>query len=223
MTTEQLIEKMRSELYDTHFCKQDFEKYDVESITECCEPFLWEVYENGTHLVQIGPTAMFRWLEDESYRLHLFRHSDAPIATLTDKRPSEDCKLFYFDGLSFVQIEYEQIHELYNNLWANTVKKECDKHPEEVKIASAPLKLVFSEGALQRKLECEEKQRELKNDSFTNCLQRLEKWCRMAVDHEIRIGLDFCDLSFTFGEYVNGKLRINGGIIFHGDEWCIHT
>lgn len=72
MTTEQLIEKMRSELYDTHFCKQDFEKYDVESITECCEPFLWEVYENGTHLVQIGPTAMFRWLEDESYRLHLF-------------------------------------------------------------------------------------------------------------------------------------------------------
>lgn len=223
MTTEQLIEKMRSELYDTHFCKQDFEKYDVESITECCEPFLWEVYENGTHLVQIGPTAMFRWLEDESYRLHLFRHSDAPIATLTDKRPSEDCKLFYFDGLSFVQIEYEQIHELYNNLWANTVKKECDKHPEEVKIASAPLKLVFSEGALQRKLECEEKQRELGNDSFTKCLQRLEKWTRMAVDHEIRIGLDFCDLSFTFGEYVNGKLRINGGIIFHGDEWCIHT
>lgn len=39
MTTEQLIEKMRSELYDTHFCKQDFEKYDVESVTECCEPF----------------------------------------------------------------------------------------------------------------------------------------------------------------------------------------
>lgn len=39
MTTEQLIEKMRSELYDTHFCKQDFEKYDVARISECREPF----------------------------------------------------------------------------------------------------------------------------------------------------------------------------------------
>lgn len=223
MTAEQLIEKMRSELYDTHFCKQDFEKYDVESITECCEPFLWEVYENGTRLHPIGPTTMLRWLEDESCRLQLFRYSDALIVTVPDKRPSEDHKLFYFDGLSFAPIEYEQVRELYYNLWSKTIQKARDKHPEEVKIASAPLKLVFSEGALQRKLECEEKQRELKNDSFTNCLQRLEKWCRMAVDHEIRIGLDFCDLSFTFGEYVNGKLRINGGIIFHGDEWCIHT
>ena len=122
-----------------------------------------------------------------------------------------------------MQIGYDKVHELYDNLWANTIRKEFDKHPEEAEIASAPLKLVFSDGALQRKLECEKKQCELGNTSFTNCLQRLEKWTRLAVDHEIRIGIDFCDLSFTFGEYVNGCLRINGGIIFHGKEWCIHT
>ena len=45
MTELELIFKMRDELYDTHLCKQDFEKYDVQTISECCEPFLWEVRE----------------------------------------------------------------------------------------------------------------------------------------------------------------------------------
>lgn len=223
MTTEQLIEKMRSELYDTHFCKQDFEKYDVARIIECCEPFLWEVYENGTYLAMIGPTTILEWLATESLRMQIFRNFYAPINIISCQQPSKDSKLFYFDGLSFMRIEHDKVHELYDNLWVNTIRKEFDKHPEEAEIASAPLKLVFSDGALQRKLECEKKQRELGNDSFTECLQRLEKWTRLAVSHEIRIGIDFCDLSFTFGEYVNGKLRINGGIIFHGDKWCIHT
>lgn len=223
MTTKQLIEKMRSELYDTHFCKQDFEKYDVARISECREPFLWEVYENGTHLAMIGPTTILGWLKTESLRMQLFRDCCAPISVISYQQSLKDRKLFYFDGLSFVQIEHGKVLELYDNLWGNTIRKEFDNHPEEVDMVNKPLKLVFSEGALQRKLECEKKQRELGNDSFTKCLQRLEKWTRMAVDHEIRIGLDFCDLSFTFGEYVNGKLRINGGIIFHGDKWCIHT
>ena len=223
MTTEQLIEKMRSELYDTHFCKQDFEKYDVARIIECCEPFLWEVYENGTYLAMIGPTTILEWLATESLRMQIFRNFYAPISIISCQQPLKDSKLFYFDGLSFMRIEHDKIHELYDNLWVNTIRKEFDNRPEEAKMASAPLKLVFSDSALQRKLECEKKQCELGSISFTECLQRLEKWTRLAVDHEIRIGLDFCDLSFTFGEYVNGKLRINGGIIFHGDKWCIHT
>lgn len=223
MTELELIFKMRDELYDTHLCKQDFEKYDVQTISECCEPFLWEVREYGTHLIGIGPTTILEWLATESLRMQIFRNLYAPISIILCQQPSNDRKLFYFDGLSFMQIGYDKVHELYDNLWANTIRKEFDKHPEEAEIASAPLKLVFSDGALQRKLECEEKQAELGNTSFTNCLQRLEKWTRLAVDHEIRIGIDFCDLSFTFGEYVNSGLRINGGIIFHGKEWCIHT
>lgn len=223
MTTEQLIEKMRSELYDTHFCKQDFEKYDAARIAECREPFLWEVYENGTCLAMVGPTAILSWLETETLRMQLFRDFYAPISVIPCHHPSKDSKLFYFDGFSFMPIKHKKVHELYDNLWANTIRKEFDNRPEEAEMASAPLKLMFSDGALQRKLECEKKQRELGNDSFTKCLQRLERWTRLAIDHEIRIGLDFYDLSFTFGEYVNGNLRINGGIIFHGDKWCIHT
>lgn len=223
MTTEELIKKMQDELYDNHYCKQDFEKYDVKAISECCEPFLWEVREYGTSLIGIGPTKVLEWFATESSRICIFQDFHAPISIISRKSPSKDRKLFYFDGLSFMRIEPCQAYELYDNLWTNVIRREFDNHPEEAGMASTPLKLVFSEGALQRKLECEEKQREMGNGSFTECLQRLEKWTRMAVDHEIRIGIDFCDLSFTFGEYVNGSLRINGGIIFHGDKWCIHT
>lgn len=222
MTTEQLIEKMRSELYDTHFCKQDFE-YDVQSLNECLEPFLWEVYDNGTRLAYIGPTAISEWLGSENYRMQLNRNLYAPLFGISYNNPSKDCKLFYFDGDSFYSMSHDNVIRLYDNIWKSVLERELKKYPKEIEFANKPLKLVFSEGALQRKLECEEKQAELGNMSFTNCLQRLEKWTRLAVDQEIRIGIDFCDLSFTFGEYVNGGLRINGGIIFHGDEWCIHT
>lgn len=133
MTTEQLIEKMRSELYDTHFCKQDFEKYDVARIIECCEPFLWEVYENGTYLAMIGPTTILEWLATESLRMQIFRNFYAPINIISCQQPSKDSKLFYFDGLSFMRIEHDKVHELYDNLWVNTIRKEFDKHPEEAK------------------------------------------------------------------------------------------
>lgn len=222
MNEIELIFKMRDELYDTRFCKSDFD-HDVETITECREPFLWEVYENGTRLAHIGPTRMLEWLNTESLRMQFFKSIYAPIAIISSHKLSEDCKLFYFDGLSFMQIEHGKVHELYDNIWGNAIRNELGKHPKEAEMARKPLKLVFSKEALQCKLECEKKQQELGNISFTECLQRLEKWTRLAVDHEIRIGLDFCDLSFTFGEYINGNLRINGGIIFHGKEWCIHT
>ena len=185
MTELELIFKMRDELYDTHLCKQDFEKYDVQTISECCEPFLWEVREYGTHLIGIGPTTILEWLATESLRMQIFRNLYAPISIISCQQPSNDRKLFYFDGLSFMQIGYDKVHELYDNLWANTIRKEFDKHPEEAEIASAPLKLVFSEGALQRKLECEKKQCELGNTSFTNCLKQISMTAIKVVEQFI--------------------------------------
>lgn len=56
-----IIDKMRSELFDTRLCKQDFEKYDVAQLQDTDEPFLWMVREHGTSLALIGD--LHKWIK----------------------------------------------------------------------------------------------------------------------------------------------------------------
>lgn len=52
----EVIEQMRKELYDTHFCISDFEKYDLKELENTSEPFFWLVRDGGTNLCFIGPS-----------------------------------------------------------------------------------------------------------------------------------------------------------------------
>lgn len=52
----EVIEQMRKELYDTHFCISDFEKYDLKELENTNEPFFWLVRDGGTSLCFIGPS-----------------------------------------------------------------------------------------------------------------------------------------------------------------------
>ena len=58
--------------------------------------------------------------------------------------------------------------------------------------------------------------REHGDDSLMNCLKRSRHCLKLAKDHEMVISGDFSHRSFQFADVVNGKVVMNGGIIFHG-------
>lgn len=72
---QKIIEKLRSELNDTYWCKNDFEKYDIESFEGENEPFFFSIRENGTSLLFIGPSLEY-YLKDEANRFRVMRNPE---------------------------------------------------------------------------------------------------------------------------------------------------
>ena len=57
---QKIIEKLRSELNDTYWCKNDFEKYDIESFEGENEPFtLAQLHSMMTTLGQINEESSY--------------------------------------------------------------------------------------------------------------------------------------------------------------------
>lgn len=99
-----IIDKMRSELFDTRLCKQDFEKYDVAQLQDTDEPFLWMVREHGTSLALIGPTQMDKMFHSESWRIALMKNPLDAIANILYWN-DETAKYFYWSGYELCRIE----------------------------------------------------------------------------------------------------------------------
>lgn len=87
------------------------------------------------------------------------------------------------------------------------------------------MNLRFSEKALERALKCFEVERDIHDNSFTECLKRLMGWCSgrnedgtASYDGVIILWIDTCnDFSFNFSEERNdGRRGIRGGLLYHG-------
>lgn len=65
-----IIDKMRSELFDTRLCKQDFEKYDVAQLQDTDEPFLWMVREHEFIMEQYSDDLLNERASDMAYEFN---------------------------------------------------------------------------------------------------------------------------------------------------------
>lgn len=209
---------MREKLCDTKWCRSDFEQYDIPRIEECTEPFFWNVNENGTTLSFIGPTQMNKWLSDESCRLQLARDIYTPLWPDNGRGV-----VWSWDGCDLRKVTWTEEKTIFYNMWYPTIVAELQKHPKELSMYDKPLEFCFIGKAEERKRKCEELEKELGNNSFSECLMRLSRWARCAVEHRINICTDFLENSFYFTEFVNGKPMCNGGIVFSDGKWQIHT
>lgn len=224
MTTQELITEMRGKLNNERLCRSDFENYDVPNIEHCTEPFFWKVREYGTILIHIGPTHIISYLKNELYRMELHRDILTPINSLLywcNQEHNE--KIYYWNGNALCEVDVDEVKSIYLRTWKKAIERELKTFPKEAEVYDKPLSLVFTEEAEKRREECEKLERELKNNTFTQCLNQLSSWTRCAVNHRIIISLDFCDHSFFFREMVNDTTRTCGGIIFQDSKWQIHT
>lgn len=79
------------------------------------------------------------------------------------------------------------------------------QYPEEYAVINTPLKLKMSPEISERVKEVKDIASGLQDSSFEDCLKRLQKWDRYAVDQHIEIYGDFAKNSFGFSEVVNGE------------------
>lgn len=221
-----IIDKMRSELFDTRLCKQDFEKYDVAQLQDTDEPFLWMVREHGTSLALIGPTQMDKMFHSESWRIALMKNPLDAIANILYWN-DETAKCFYWSGFELCRIEKDELGIIYQRIWSGRIKKLQEEYPEEYAAINMPLELVMSLETEKQVCEAKIFAQSLNDDSLSNCLKRLSNWTRQAVNHKVEISLDFTLHSFGFCEKINDKPNINGAVIFNPhatqNRWSIHT
>lgn len=221
-----IIDQMRSELFDTRLCKQDFEKYDTAQLLETDEPFLWMVREHGTSLALIGPTQMDKMFHSESWRIALMKNPLDAIANILYWN-DETAKYFYWSGYELCRIEKNELGIIYQRIWSGRIKKLQEEYPEEYAVINMPLELVMSLETEKQVCEAKIFAQSLNDDSLSNCLKRLSNWTRQAVNHKVEIYLDFTLHSFGFCEKINDKPNINGAVIFNPhatqNRWSIHT
>lgn len=226
-----IIEQMRAQLSDSHWCANDF-KIDVDMLKDTNEPFFWMVRQDGTSLIQIGSSFIESQLQDESVRFNLLRNPHCYLVDIT-YYASTTCKIFYWDGIELKQITIEDMCTIFDNIWKERISQVLSEHPMEKRTVDSPLELVMSDMTrefLQQQLEYA---KSIGDTSLQSCVNRIQHYTRRAVNHYVTLYMDFAERSFGFTEYVNEEPRLNGGIIYHScknetgeitkESWQIHT
>lgn len=229
MTTNELIEALRSELFDDKYCISDFEECDVLAIKNSCEPFFWLINPCGTHLVYCGTTQINGMLATEMGRMRVFRDPRNSIASITYYKDSAyPTKVFYWDGLNLQRTSIEHCCIIWDRLSARSIARAREEHVDEWLNRNELLPVKFAsketEESYRKSLEYSNV---LADESLTRCTERLTEHPRIAVDQYILISADFTKHGYCFSEIANGKCLISGGIIPNLDKaenrWQIHT
>ncbi len=226
---KQVIDTLRHELFDDVWCHNDFEKYDVPTLRQSNEPFLWLVYPSGTHLTMCGAMAISQLFDNEAKRIQMFQDPKAPISALLYQGRSNDrYKCFYYSGYKLERISVNEAADIWGNLIGQSLVKAQREHVEEYHNSEDPLPIKFaSEQTENAYLKETQLAKEMGDCSLLDCVKRLQNWTRCAVNHYILLSMDFTDHSFCFTEMVNETPRINGGIIAdfgkQNNRWSIHT
>lgn len=217
---------MRSELFDTRLCIQDFEKYDLVELEKTCEPFFWCVREHGTSLAHVGPSRMRKLMETQACRFAWFRDENAPLMGIMYWNDPA-MKMFYWDGLSLMRVSKGEVQGIFMNIWEGEYEHLKKMYLDEYDIRNEPLEIRMSDSIKESYNHVLALADELKDASLRECVDRLSHYTRFAVDHYVEVYGDFAKNSFGFCEWMNGKQRLAGGIIYsdyrNENRWSIHT
>ena len=222
---QEIIDQLRAELHDTHYCKIDFER-DIEILQDYDGPFFWIVRENGTSIRLVDAAEMLEMKNNQTIRFTLFRDKYAPIFWITHW--NEPVKYFYYDGLKLQNIEKDDVRNIWDALFSRFYKVLGCEYFSEKTMCNSKLPIRYaSEATKQRMNEALEFAESISDNSLKNCIERLSKHNRFAIEHNIIVYSDLADYSFGWEERINGECKMNGGIIYHQDKdnnhWQIHT
>ena len=222
---EQVLKQMVAAVDGMKSYKTDFYKYDLPTVARADEstPFMWAVGSCSTALLLLDAQEMEKQADkDEYYR---FRFMQDPKGRLDMfKAQANGCKVFWYDGSYFEEIVPEKLGKYLRNTFApiiQHVKKYITaRYGDTDGDYTEQITVKFSSGAerLMRQIMATDEA-----EALCAVLGRFKSWPRMAKDDYVCIGLDFVEKSFTFSRIANGSCRLNGGIIYDGGKWTMHT
>ena len=205
------MEELKNELgYNCKWVNYDFE-CDKDYLQKYEGEFIWLLGTFGTYIMPIAVGHIENSLNNEGYRYSLAQKSVMADGCLA----MTHYKFIHFkDDGSYVFITPEQAAELWEKNKEEAVENFKKKNgfglPTDMKI-----RVRFS-CDWRYVLEQLRYAREHGDDSLMDCLKRSRHCLKLAKDHEMMISSDFSHRSFLFADVVNGKVVMNGGIIFHG-------
>lgn len=225
---QEMIDRMRAELYDNYGCLSDFEKYDVPQLEKGGGAFVWCVYSGGTHLVMCDAESIGWTLASEERRIQCFRDYKWPIEYMTYYKDNPSAKYFYWDGSELREVGCDDIVEFWSRVFLPVLEAKKREFPQEFAVCDAPLSIKFaSEAGKEAYSEAMKVAYGLCDESLRACFRRLGEMKRLAVDCYIEVSRDFERHSFVFVKMTNGIPGINGGVVAdfsrQSNRWSIHT
>ena len=227
---QEIINLMQSNLGSGTYAHKDFE-IDKANLENYDGQFFWMSRENGTSLSKLDIDYINGFVHNENAkqaemnRIAWFQDFYVFMASIMYwSDPSE--KVFYYNGNVMMQIHHDQAEEIYRDIVAPVYYELRCEFKHEYQIANKKLPMKFT-CPLSRVKEALYYAESIGDTSLLDCLHRLRKYRRCAINQHIQVGSDFTKHGFTFAEMVNGNCRLYGGIILHdymkANRWSIHT
>lgn len=183
--------------------------YDIQSLNGYDGCFIWSVYGNScTSLQRCSKELILDCLKQEQPRYNYARNGWTLMTMWGEQRffwyePSKD---------KMVEVSKQQAAEngqLQYKMAVAEWEAAGNHFPTELKVTLDVKCPMY--------LDEQMKYAELHNDtSLSDIITRLENRPRCAKKHRVVIAEDFTKRSFIFTEYINDRISLNGGIIFHG-------
>lgn len=212
---EKIIKQMEAVVADVMTDYQsDFFNYDKPRIEspEFKFPCIWIVGAMHTHRLELGNYQDF-FYEAESMRYDYLRDSN-PYAYFTDTTNYAKDYWFLVTENGLQSINREQAKSAIKDYVTPAVKAwERDNGPLP-KLTKVPVYIHDTTFGKLKKLfaECQAHG----DNSLMECLRRFHSHRRVSSDQCVKVYYNERYNEFSFGEYINGQCRMNGGIIFHG-------
>lgn len=222
---EQVLKQMMSAVdevmrYDSS--KGDFYRYDLKTLVnlDVATPFLWSVRKSATTLLTVELADEMKQAENEQYRFQ-FVHNPMLWVENFCKVLQWGGRVFYYNGETLTETTPEKACEYARDIFTPIFAK-IKEHITNFYAAQ--------DGDYNREVEVEicrgargEIMRIMRSDEgakFKEILKRFRSIERRAANHTISIQKDNEEKTFTFYDNVN---KINGGIVYNGGHWTIHT
>lgn len=226
---ERVLKTMVAAVDNTmRFSKSDFYRYDLKTLATADEkePFLWCVRESATTLLMMSVDEEKERLNtNECCRFQFMQNPTVWIDNLVSVSQWSGSRLFYYNGNTLREIPTERVVSYAKDIFMPVI--------EELK-EYIMANFAEQDGGYTRKVNIEfcdnafaEVMQIARTDEGVELLKALKRFhgrARRSADHKIYIARDFMDKSFTFVEMAGKETtRLNGGIIYNGEHWTIHT
>ena len=225
---EQVLKTMIAAVDETMLSsKSDFYRYDLKTLVSANEttPFLWCVRKSATTLLTMNIVDEIKRLNsNENYR---FQFMQNPIIWVENfiSVAQWGSRVFHYNGEMLSEIPTKSAAAYAKDMFMPDIERlksyVIQHFAERDGDYTQKVNVEFCDNAFAEVMQIA---RTDEGAELLRTLKRFHNWARRSVNHKIYIARDFMDKSFTFVEMAgNEKTRLNGGIIYDGGHWTIHT
>ena len=224
---EQVLKTMVSVVDELmQFGKSDFYRYDLKALASADEkaPFLWSVRKSATTLLMMDISEETERLnKSESYRFQFMKNPTLWVENFAEVSQWSE-SVFYYDGEELQEIPVKAAPAYAKDIFMPVVEKLKGyvnaRFAQKDGDYNAKVDVHFTPDAFSQVLEIA---RTDEGAELLKTLRRFRHYSRRSRNHKIGVACDFVNKSFYFQEIVADTRKMNGGIIYNGGHWTIHT